>query len=131
VNGQIDVTNAEPKFIVSLFEEVESLEAELTRGTNDMEMARHHKERIDEARAALMRGLVFDTVSWSQLSAGQQKHLLDRLTVVRDELLAKKHVGQATQSSYPLESEDSPKHLILWVTIFGFIFVATLLSLIR
>jgi hypothetical protein len=127
----MDVTNVEPKFIVSLLEEVERLESELTKGIGDMEMIKHHKERIDEERATIVRRLAIDAGGWSQLHADQQKHLLDRLMAIRDELLARKGVGQARPLSYIPESEDEPKHLILWLTIFGFIFAATLLSLIR
>jgi hypothetical protein len=125
------VTNAEAKTVVRLLEEVERLQSELTRGTRDMETARPYEERIDEARAVMMRKLILEAGRWSQLSTDQQRDLLVRLKVIRDELLTKKNIAPAKQSSYRLECEDEPKHLMLWLTLCGFVFAATLLSLIR
>jgi len=96
-----------------------------------METVKINEKRIHEARSAIMGGPVFDPVRWSQLSADKQKDLLDRLTMVRDGLLVKNSVEDAKHSNYLLHREGESKQSIIWLAIFGFIFAATLLSLIR
>jgi hypothetical protein len=96
-----------------------------------METAKINEERINQIRAAIMVGPVFDPSHWSQLSVDQQRDLLDRLTTIRDGLVAKDGVAHAKHSNYLSQREGESKQSIIWLAIFGFIFAATLLSLIR
>lgn len=116
--------------IQRLLDEVERLECEL-RGSGNMETVKINENSIHEARSAIIGGPVFDPGRWSQLSADKQKALLDRLTMVRDGLLAKNSVEDAKHSNYLLQREGESKQSVIWLAIFGFIFAATLLSLIH
>jgi hypothetical protein len=116
--------------IQRLLDEIERLESEL-KGTTDMETAKINEKRINEIRAAIMGGPVFDPSHLSQLSEDKQRDLLDRLTAARDGLLAKNGVEDAKHSNYLLQREGESKQSVIWLAIFGFIFAATLLSLIH
>jgi hypothetical protein len=96
-----------------------------------METAKINEERINEIRTAIMAGPIFNPSHGSQLSVDQQKDLLDRLTTIRDGLLAKDGVAHAKHSNYLWQREGESKQSIIWLAIFGFIFAATLLSIIR
>ena len=123
------MSSAEPILIQRLLDEVESLEAEL-KGSVSMEAAKVHEKRIREIRTAVMDGSVFDPGNLSNLSVDKQKELLDRLTRLHNERFAQKSVRNEFLN-YSLEGDGESKQSIIWLAIFGFIFAATLLSLIR
>jgi hypothetical protein len=116
--------------IQRLLDDIKRLECK-SEGIADMETAKFNEERLNEIRAAIMLGPVFDPSHWSQLSVDQQRDILDRLTTIRDGLLAKNGVAHAKHSNCLLQREGESKQSIIWLAIFGFIFAATLLSLIR
>lgn len=124
------MSSVEPMIIQSLLEEIERLETEL-KGTAHMESARINQNRIAEVRTAIVSGSDFDPNRWSELSADKQRHLLDRITMIRDGLLAKNGVEDAKHSNYLLQRDGESKQSFIWLAILGFVFAATLLSLIR
>jgi len=130
VRGRINLSSVEPIVIQRLLDEVERLEREL-RQSGDMKTLKINEKGIHEARAAIVDGNAFDPVRWSQLSVDKQKVLLDRLMRVRDGLLAKNSAEDAKHLNYLLQGEGGLKQPLIWLAIFGFIFAATLLSLIR
>ena len=95
-----------------------------------METAKINKKRVSEVRVAIM-GDPVDVSRGSQLSVDKQEDLLDRLTMIRAGLFDKNSAKDARHSNYLLQGEGGSKQSIIWLTIFGSIFVATLLSLIR
>ena len=115
--------------ILSLLEEIERLESELTKGIETMESG--NQKRIDSARAAVMMGPVFDERRWCQRSVQEQKDIIERLAVVRDGLLAQQGIEHARRSSDKLDGERISQYLIIWLAVCGFVFAATLLSLVR
>jgi hypothetical protein len=121
------VSSVEPIVIQRLLDDIERLKSEGTA----METAKINEERINEIRAAIMVGPIFNPSHGSQLSVDQPRDLLDRLTTIRDGLLAKDGVAHAKHSNYLLQRQGQSKQSIIWLAIFGFIFAATLLSLIR
>ena len=97
-----------------------------------MEAAKIHEKRIREIQTAVMDGSVFDPSILSNLSVDKQKELLDRLTRLHNERFAQNSVGDEKFLNYSLEGGGGEsKQSIIWLAIFGFIFAATLLSLIR
>lgn len=96
-----------------------------------MTTARINEKAINEIRAAIMGGPIFDASRWSQLTEDKQKDLLDRLTMIRDAYVAKNNVEIVRQSNYLLQGEGRTTQSIIWVAVFGSIFAATLFSLIR
>ncbi len=96
-----------------------------------MNTARINEKRINEIRAAIMGGPIFDASRWSQLTDEKQKDLLDRLTMIRDAQITKNNAEIVRQSNYLLQGESKTKQSIIWLAIFGSIFAATLFSLIR
>lgn len=72
----------------------------------------------------------FDANRWTQLSAIRQRDLLRRLEAIRDELLAASVMDSADTDGYRGRQSGSRQSMI-WLTVFGFIFAATLLTLIR
>ena len=125
------MTNVEPRVMQELLDEVEKLERE-TKGVVNMANGELNISRIREIRAAAVGEAVdFDVSRWSELSAGTQKELLKRLTAVRNELLDMSGTHDGIRPGYLPRGEGGSKQSIIWLTIFGFIFAATLLSLIR
>jgi hypothetical protein len=96
-----------------------------------METAKINKKRVSEVRVAIMGDPVIDVSRRPQLSVDKQEDLLDRLTMVRAGLFDKNSAKDARHWNYLLQGEGGSKQSIIWLTIFGSIFVATLLSLIR
>jgi hypothetical protein len=114
-----------------LLDEVENLERKI-KGMVNMGNGKLRTSKIREVRAAVVGEAVdFDASQWSKLSADKQKKLLKRLTALRNELLDISGAEDWRQPSYLPPGEDGSKQSIIWLAIFGFIFAATLLSLIR
>ena len=72
------MSSVDPIVIQSLLEEVERLESGLTIGAANMNTARINEKRINEIRAAIMGGPIFDARRWSQLTDDKQKEALKR-----------------------------------------------------
>jgi hypothetical protein len=119
----------EVEIVLNLLAEVEQLQGKLEGGGD---MNRVHEKRLGEARSAVMaRSIMCDKNRWSQLSVDEQNDLFERLVTVRDGLLAKYRAEHARHSNDRLETEGGSKYAIIWFAIFGFVFAATLLLLIR
>lgn len=117
-----------PDVIQRLLVEVEKLETTCTLSARD----RHRRAKIDETRASVVNEAAqFDTARWSQLSEQKQQELQEELMTIRDTLMEVSRNGNdKTPPRFSAGDSASPKSII-WLAIFGLIFAATLLSLIR
>lgn len=122
------MANVEPRVIQQLLAQVEDLE-KATKGVGPVEN-KSRQSKVDEIRSAVIGGATFNPSRWSELSADKQSELSKQLTLIRDQLL---DVSGRDDARLPtLEQNDGvPKQSIIWLAIFGFIFAATLLSLVR
>jgi hypothetical protein len=121
-----NVANVDPSVIQTLLDDIERLKKTIIGFTGS------RSSRLeDKVRAAVLGGAAqFDTVQWCRLSEQRQKDLQEQLIMVRDTLLdVARREGRDELSGIPdgLASTKS----IIWLAIFGFVFAATLLSLIR
>ena len=124
------MANVEPKVILQLLGEVDN--SENIDGVSDMTKGKLVELRINAIRVAMKsRTARFDAARHSRLSAGRQKEIFSRLTAVGDELID----GVSLRTPRPVadtEPGDSVSNKsIIWLTVFGFIFAAILLALIR
>lgn len=124
------MANVEPKVILQSLGKVDN--SENIDGISDMTKGKWLELRINPMRVAVKsRTAGFDAGRHSRLSAGRQKEKFSRLTAVRDELI----YGVPLQTPRPVadtEPGDSVSNKsIIWLTVFGFIFAAILLALIR
>ena len=124
------MANVEPIVIQQLLAEVESLERAL-KGVGEMKTNKLKRSKISEVRSAVIGGTAFDANRWSELGADKQSQLLKRLTLIRDELLHVNGTDAARPSDYFVQEDGVSKRAIIWLAVFGSIFAATLLSLIR
>ena len=124
------MTSIEPRVIEQLLAEVEDLERGM-KGGGEMESNRLNRSKIKEIRSAVIGGTAFDANRWSELGADKQSQLLKHLTLIRDELLDVSGTDNGRPSNYFAQDDAVSKRAIIWLSIFGFIFAATLLSLIR
>jgi hypothetical protein len=120
------VASVEPRAIQQFLAQVEDLEREI-KGVGPMEN-KPEQSKVDETRSAVIAGATCDPSRWSELSADKQSEL----TLMRDELLDVSRRNNAGRPTYFEQNDDGvSKQSIIWLAIFGFIFVATLLSLVR
>ena len=124
------MSNITPVVIQSLLDELAALERQLKEGGN-MKTARLYQQRIDAVRVAVTGGAAFNEGSWSQLSADRQKDLLDSLEKLRDGLRAESKIGDTRHLSGARPEEAPSRQLLVWIALCGFIFAATLFSLVR
>jgi hypothetical protein len=121
------VANVEPRVIQQLLAQVEDLEKEI-KGVGPVEN-KSQQCKVDEIRSAVIGGATFDPSRWSELSADKQSELSKQLTLICDKLL---DVSRRNDARPPtLEQNGVSRQSIIWLAIFGFIFAATLLSLVR
>jgi hypothetical protein len=122
------VARIDPDVIQRLLVEVEKLETTCALSARD----RLQRAKIDEARASVINGPArFDAARWAQLSERKQRELQEELMTMRDTLTeVSRNRNDRIPPSFSAKDSASPKS-ILWLTIFGLIFAATLLSLIR
>jgi hypothetical protein len=125
------VAHIEPAVIQGLLAEVEKLENTMTTGLPPVG-DEFRRAKIDEARTAIINGAAhFDAARWSQLSKQKQQELQEELMTMRDMLMdMTRNVDDKNRRSFS-EGDTASSKTILWLAIFGLIFVATLLSLIR
>lgn len=123
------MANIEPHVIRQLLLAVEKLEREL-KGVNRMKRDKSDRRAIKEIGSELDGAAALDEFRWRQLDAEKQKRLLRQLTVIHRDLLEVRG-ARAGQSSYLMHDNGVSRASIIWLTVFGFIFAATLLSLIR
>ena len=125
-----NVANVDPSVIRTLLDDIERLRKTII-GFMGSRSSRLEDSKLDKVRAAVLGGAAqFDSVQWCRLSEQRQKDLREQLIMVRDTLLdAVRREGRDEPSGIPdgLASTKS----IIWLAIFGFVFAATLLSLIR
>jgi len=122
-----NVANVDPSVIRTLLDGIERLKKTIT-GFTGSRPSRLEDSKLDKVRAAVLCGAVqFDSVQWCRLSEQRQKDLQEELIMVRDTLLDV--AGREEPSGLPDGSASAKS--IIWLAIFGFIFAATLLSLIR
>lgn len=125
-----NVANVDPSVIRTLLDDIERLRKTII-GFTGSRSSRLEDSKLDKVRAAVLGGAAqFDSVQWCRLSEQRQKDLQEQLIMVRDTLLdVARREGRDEPSGIPdgLASTKS----IIWLAIFGFVFAATLLSLIR
>jgi len=125
-----NVANVDPRVIQTLLDDIERLRKTIIDFMGSRS-SRLEDSKLDKVRAAVLGGAAqFDSVQWCQLSEQRQKDLQEQLIMVRDTLLdVARREGRDEPSGIPdgLASTKS----IIWLAIFGFVFAATLLSLIR
>ena len=128
-----NVANVDPSVIRTLLDDIERLRKTIIGFSRS---SRLEDSKLDKVRAAVLGGAAqFDNVQWCRLSEERQKELQEQLIMVRDTLLrdilldVARREGRDEPSGIPdgLASTKS----IIWLAIFGFVFAATLLSLIR
>lgn len=124
------MANIEPHVIRQLLLAVEKLEREL-KGVNRMKRDKSDRRAIKEIGSELDGAAALDEFRWRQLDAEKQKRLLRQLTVIHRDLLEVRGARAGQQSSYLMHDNGVSRASIIWLTVFGFIFAATLLSLIR
>lgn len=125
-----NVANVDPSVIQTLLDDIERLRKTIIDFMGSRS-SRLEDSKLDKVRAAVLGGAAqFDSVQWCRLSEQRQKELQEQLIMVRDTLLdVARREGRDEPSGIPdgLASTKS----IIWLAIFGFVFAATLLSLIR
>lgn len=125
-----NVANVDPSVIQTLLDDIERLRKTIIDFMGSRS-SRLEDSKLDKVRAAVLGGAAqFDSVQWCRLSEQRQKDLQEQLIMVRDTLLdMARREGRDEPSGIPdgLASTKS----IIWLAIFGFVFAATLLSLIR
>ena len=130
-----NVANVDPRVIQTLLDDIERLRKTIIDFMGSRS-SRLEDSKLDKVRAAVLGGAAqFDSVQWCRLSEQRRKELQEQLIMVRDTLLrdtlldVARREGRDELSGIPdgLASTKS----IIWLAIFGFVFAATLLSLIR
>jgi hypothetical protein len=125
-----NVANVDPSVIQTLLDDIERLR-ETIIGFTGSRSSRLEDSKLDKVRAAVLGGAAqFDSVQWCRLSEHRQKDLQEQLIMVRDTLLDVARREDRDEPSGIPDGSASTKSII-WLAIFGFVFAATLLSLIR
>ena len=124
-----NVANVDPSVIRTLLDDIERLKTIIY--FTGSRSSRLEDSKLDKVRAAVLGGAAqFDSVQWCRLSEQRQKDLQEQLIMVRDTLLdVARREGRDEPSGIPDGSASTKS--IIWLAIFGFVFAATLLSLIR
>lgn len=73
----------------------------------------------------------FDSERWSRLSGERQRELQEQLILAREALLDLARRAGPEGTGGVAETTTLSARSVIWLAIFGFIFAATLLSLIR
>jgi len=128
--SKIYVQNIDPGSIQTLLDDLERLKAMTGAFTGDRSSGLDGGE-FDQARAAVLaESENFDSERWSRLSGRRQRELQQQLIMARGALLDLAHRARFDGTTGVTETTPSARSVI-WLAIFGFIFAATLLSLIR
>ena len=125
-----NVANVDPSVIQTLLDDIERLRKTIIDFMGSRS-SRLEDSKLDKVRAAVLGvAAQFDSVQWCRLSEQRQKDLQEQLIMVRDTLLdVARREGRDVPSGIPDGSASTKS--IIWLAIFGFVFAATLLSLIR
>jgi hypothetical protein len=125
-----NVANVDPSVIRTLLDDIERLRKTII-GFTGSRSSRLEDSKLDKVRGAVLGGAAqFDSAQWYRLSEQRQKDLQEQLIMVRDTLLDVARREGRDEPSGISDGSASTKSII-WLAIFGFIFAATLLSLIR
>lgn len=121
--------NVDPGAIQTLLDDIERLRAMITlTGSRPYGL---DGGQFDRARAAVLSGSEkFDSERWSRLSGQRQRELQEQLITTREALLDLARRARSDGAAGVAETTLSARSMI-WLAICGFIFAATLLSLIR
>lgn len=124
-----NVANVDPSVIRTLLDDIERLKTIID--FTGSRSSRLDDSKLDKVRAAVLGGAAqFDSAQWYRLSEQRQKDLQEQLIMVRDTLLDVARREGRDEPSGISDGSASTKSII-WLAIFGFVFAATLLSLIR
>lgn len=128
--SKIYVENIDPGSIQTLLDDIDRLKAMITAFTGSGPSGLDDGQ-FDQARTAVLAGSEkFDSDRWSRLSGLRQRELQEQLILAREALLDLARRARSDGTSGVAETTLSARSVI-WLAIFGFIFAATLLSLIR
>ena len=120
------VENVDPSAIQTLLDDIERLKAMIGAFTGAKPSG-----PFDQARAAVLAcSEKFDNEHWSRLSGQHQRELQEQLIMAREALLDLARRAASDKTGGVAETTLSARSVI-WLAICGFIFAATLLSLIR
>ncbi|HEU4771153.1 MAG TPA: hypothetical protein VFS68_03255 [Candidatus Udaeobacter sp.] len=122
--------NIDPDAIQTLLDDIERLKA-MTTAFAGSRTSSLEDGQFDQARAAVLAGSEkFDNERWSRLSGQRQRELQEQLILAREALLDLARRAGSHSTGGAAETTLSARSVI-WLAICGFIFAATLLSLIR
>lgn len=125
------MASIEPRAIQNLLEELDRLEKTIIAVTRT-EASKLADAKIDAVRGVVLGGAAeFDAARWARLNEQKQYEFKEQLTMVRDNLLDSVRPEGQRELSDLTNGEPASTAAIIWLTIFGFIFAGTLLSLIR
>lgn len=123
--------NIGPRPIQQLLDEINKLQRNSEKDA-DMSTDRLKQTKIKNIRAIVKgRAGNVDANRRSQLSVEKQREYVDRPKAIRNELLDLAKTSNSRQLKDFLEDAGESNQSMIWLVIFGVIFVATLLSLIR
>lgn len=126
--SKIYVENVDPGAIQTLLDDIERLKAMITALTGPSGLK---NGQFDQARATVLASSEkFDSDRWSRLSGQRQRELQEQLIRAREALLDLARRAGSDGAGQVVETALSARSVV-WLAIFGFIFAATLLSLIR
>ena len=125
------MTNIEPRAIQNLLDKLDGLE-KTTNALTRTQASTVANAKIDAVRTVVSGGATaFDAARWARLNEQKQCELKEQLTMVRNNLLDIARPEGQRELSDLTNGEPASTAAIIWLAIFGFIFAATLLSLIR
>lgn len=122
------MASVELRVMEQLLAEIDRLEKMLS-GLEGVSRATHSDVQQLLAKAGMATG--FDAGQWSRLSADEQNGLLKRLTKVRDDLLGARAAQPVVAPIPKLDADSLSRQTVIWLAVFAFVFIATLLSLLR
>jgi hypothetical protein len=127
-----DVANIEPRVVQRLFDDMDKLVRKLEEN-RDMSIDKTNQAKVRNIRSTVTDNAGnFDANRWLQLNVETQREYLESIESIRSSL---RDVDQPDNRRRPFndtaKGDDGSKQSMIWLVIFGFIFIATLLSLIR
>lgn len=129
--GFTNVENIGRRVIQQLLDEINQRERNSEKNA-DLSTDKMKQAKIENIRAIVRNGAgKVDANRRSQLSVEKQRESVDRPKAIRNELLDLAKTSNSRQLKDFLEDAGESNQSMIWLVIFGVIFVATLLSLIR
>ena len=120
-----------PRVIEYLLDEIGKLTRNSEKNSN-MPTDKLKQTKIENIRTTVTDGTGnVDANRWSQLSVEKQLEVVDRLKAIRNERLDVRRTSNPRRLNDFLENAGESNQSMIWLVIFGVVFIVTLLSLIR